>query len=64
MILRSLEELHEKAIKEIKGEKGVITINIAGIPKISRSNDVIGNCVQEWIVNSAKPSHSDLNHSQ
>ena len=49
MILKSLEELHEKAIKEIKGEKGVITINIAGIPKISHSNDVIGNCVQEWI---------------
>jgi len=48
-MLKSLEELHEKAIKEIKGEKGVITINIAGIPKISHSNDVIGNCVQEWI---------------
>jgi hypothetical protein len=49
MKLRLLEELYEKALNEIKGEKGVITINIGGIPKISSSNDIIGNCVQEWI---------------
>jgi len=49
MELTSLEALHEKALNEIKGEKGVITINIGGIPKISRSNDIVGNCVQEWI---------------
>jgi hypothetical protein len=49
MKLRSLEELYNKAVNEIKGEKGVITINIGGIPKTSRSNDIIGNCVQEWI---------------
>ena len=49
MNLHSLEELYEKALNDIKGEKGVITINIAGIPKTSNSNDIIGNCVQEWI---------------
>jgi len=48
-MLQSLEQLYEKALDEIKGERGVITINIGGIPKISRSNDIIGNCVQEWI---------------
>lgn len=48
-MLNSLEELYKKAIDEIKGEKGVITINIGGIPKTSHSNDIIGNCVQEWI---------------
>lgn len=48
-MLNSLEELYSKALKEIKGEKGVITINIGGIPKTSHSNDIIGNCVQEWI---------------
>ena len=48
-MLQSLEQLYEKALNDIKGEKGVITINIGGIPKISRSNDIIGNCVQEWI---------------
>jgi len=45
----SLEQLHKKAIESIKGEKGVITINIGGIPKTSKSNSIIGNCVQEWI---------------
>ena len=49
MNLQSLEELYDKAVNDIKGEKGVITINIAGIPKTSKSNDIIGNCVQEWI---------------
>ena len=49
MKLKSLDELYEKALNDIKGEKGVITINISGIPKISKSNDIIGNCVQEWI---------------
>ncbi|MCL2634232.1 MAG: NgoBV family restriction endonuclease [Oscillospiraceae bacterium] len=49
MKLKSLEELYNKAVKDIKNEKGVITITIGGIPKISKSNDIIGNCVQEWI---------------
>jgi len=49
MELNSLDELYEKAVKEIKDQKGVITINIGGIPKTSNSNDIIGNCVQEWI---------------
>ena len=49
MNLNSLEELYQRAIQEIKGKPGVITITIDGIPKISRSNDIIGNCVQEWI---------------
>ena len=49
MSLKSLEQLYEKAVESIKGEKGVITINIGGIPKTSKSNSVIGNCVQEWI---------------
>ena len=49
MILNSLEVLYEIALREIKGKLGVITINIGGIPKTSKSNDIIGNCVQEWI---------------
>ena len=48
-MLQSLEQLYEKALNDIKGEKGVITINIGGIPKTSKSNDIIGNCVQECI---------------
>jgi len=49
MALTSLEELYNKAVKEIKGQKGVIQVTIGGIPKTSNSNDIIGNCVQEWI---------------
>lgn len=49
MKLKSLEELYNKAIKDIQDQKGVIQITIGGIPKISKSNDIIGNCVQEWI---------------
>jgi len=49
MILNSLEVLYEIALREIKGKLGVITINIGGIPKTSKSNDIIGNCIQEWI---------------
>jgi len=49
MKLKSLEELYNKAVADIKGEKGVIQITIGGIPKISKSNDIVGNCVQEWI---------------
>lgn len=47
--LNSLEEIYDLAVKKIKGEMGHITISIAGIPKISSSNDIIGNCIQEWI---------------
>ena len=47
--IQTLEELYELAVKEIQGQMGTITIQIAGIPKISNSNDIIGNCVQEWI---------------
>ena len=49
MKLNSLEDLYFLAKKKLINEKGNITISIAGIPKISKSNDIIGNCVQEWI---------------
>ena len=47
--LNSLEEIFDLAVGNIKGQKGVITITIGGIPKVSSSNDIIGNCIQEWI---------------
>ncbi|MDA1904029.1 NgoBV family restriction endonuclease [Bacillus cereus group sp. BcHK20] len=49
MELSTLEDLYMLALQDIKGSKGTITITIDGIPKISKSNDIIGNCVQEWI---------------
>ena len=49
MKLNSLEDLYFLAREKLINEKGNITISIAGIPKISKSNDIIGNCVQEWI---------------
>lgn len=47
--LNSLEDIYDLAVKKIKNEMGVITITIGGIPQISSSNDIIGNCIQEWI---------------
>jgi hypothetical protein len=49
MSLQPLEGLYKKALEKIKGERGNIVINIGNIPKVSKSNDIIGNCVQEWI---------------
>lgn len=45
----SLEDLYDFAVQDIKDQLGTITIQIGGVPKISKSNDIIGNCVQEWI---------------
>ncbi|MFD2115227.1 NgoBV family restriction endonuclease [Paenibacillus yanchengensis] len=47
--LNSLEDVFDFAINNIKDQMGHITIAIGGIPKISSSNDIIGNCIQEWI---------------
>ncbi|MCL2355794.1 MAG: NgoBV family restriction endonuclease [Defluviitaleaceae bacterium] len=49
MSLQPLEGLYKKALEKIKGERGTVVITIGNIPKISKSNDIIGNCVQEWI---------------
>lgn len=47
--IHSLDNLHQLALKHLKGKRGNIVINLDGIPKISTSNDIIGNCLQEWI---------------
>ncbi|MCL2865813.1 MAG: NgoBV family restriction endonuclease [Lachnospiraceae bacterium] len=49
MELKTLDDLYQIALDDIKGKKGLITISIDSIPKVSKSNDIIGNCVQEWI---------------
>lgn len=49
MELNTLDDLYQLALTDIKGKKGTITISIDSIPKVSKSNDIIGNCVQEWI---------------
>ncbi|MFZ8765465.1 NgoBV family restriction endonuclease [Enterococcus diestrammenae] len=47
--IRSLDDLYQLALLHLKGKRGNIVINLDGIPKISNSNDIIGNCLQEWI---------------
>lgn len=47
--ISSLEELYELALSDIKGKPGSIVIYVDGIPKVSHSNDIIGNCLQEWL---------------
>jgi len=49
MSLNSLEDVYFLAREKLINAQGNINIVIAGIPKNSKSNDIIGNCVQEWI---------------
>ena len=49
MSLNSLDDVYFLAKKKLINAQGNINIVIAGIPKNSKSNDIIGNCVQEWI---------------
>jgi len=49
MSLNSLEDVYYLAREKLINAQGNINIVIAGIPKNSKSNDIIGNCVQEWI---------------
>lgn len=47
--INSLNEVYQLAKEEISHKKGNITITIDGITHISHSNDIIGNCLQEWL---------------
>lgn len=58
--IQSLKDM-EKLLKEkILDQSENIVINLIGIPKISRSNDIIGNCLQEWLPEWFKDNGLDL----
>lgn len=47
--IRSLDDLYKLASNDIKGKEGNILIVVNNIPQTSKSNDIIGNCLQEWL---------------
>lgn len=47
--IQSLEDMEELLKEKIEHQSGNILINLIGIGKISHSNDIIGNCIQEWL---------------
>ena len=47
--IKTLEELATVLDKELKNKQGSIMVYLDGVPKISHTNDIIGNCLQEWL---------------
>lgn len=58
--IQSLEEMKKLLEEEILHQSGNIVINLAGIPKVSKSNDIIGNCLQEWLPQWFQDNHLNL----
>ncbi|MBT8897298.1 NgoBV family restriction endonuclease [Lactobacillus delbrueckii subsp. bulgaricus] len=47
--ISNIEQLKKLLTKEILNQNGAITITINAIAEISHSNDIVGNCLQEWL---------------
>ena len=47
--IASLEELYRLSKYRLEGQHGQISINFANHNHVYRGNDVIGNCLQEWL---------------
>lgn len=51
MPINSLNELYEITKEKLEGQHGTITITFANRSHVYTGNDVIGNCLQEWLPN-------------
>lgn len=51
MQINSLQELFEISKEKLEGQHGTITITFANRSHVYTGNDVIGNCLQEWLPN-------------
>lgn len=49
MLISSIEELYTISKDKLIGEHGSISINFANRSHVSASNDIVGNCLQEWL---------------
>lgn len=49
--INSIEELFLKTKEELEGKHGSISINFANKNHVYYGNDIIGNCLQEWLPN-------------
>ncbi|WP_406614620.1 NgoBV family restriction endonuclease [Mycoplasma corogypsi] len=51
MEIKSLQELFDISKAKLEGQHGIITITFANSSHVYTGNDVIGNCLQEWLPN-------------
>lgn len=51
MMINTIEELFRITQDRLEGQHGTITINFANRSHVYSGNDVIGNCLQEWLPN-------------
>ena len=49
MEIKTLNELYELSKEKLEGQHGTITITFANRSHVYSGNDVIGNCLQEWL---------------
>lgn len=49
MTINSIEELYQTTVENLVGKAGAITVNFANKTHVYSGNDVIGNCLQEWL---------------
>ena len=49
MPISTLNELYEHTKERLEGQHGTITITFANRSHVYTGNDVIGNCLQEWL---------------
>lgn len=47
--INNLTDLSNLLNKDVFKKQGSIMIYVGGIPQVSRSNDIVGNCLQEWL---------------
>lgn len=50
-MINNIEELFRITQDRLEGQHGTITINFANRSHVYSGNDVIGNCLQEWLPN-------------
>ena len=51
MAIKNLSDLYRVTKSRLEGQHGTITINFANRSHVYSGNDVIGNCLQEWLPN-------------
>ena len=51
MPIETLNELYDLTKERLEGQHGTITITFANRSHVYTGNDVIGNCLQEWLPN-------------
>ena len=49
MAINTLNDLYELTKEKLEGQHGTITVTFANRNHVYTGNDVIGNCLQEWL---------------